>query len=273
MTVADPFSLPVERIPEVNQLLVDAIRTWADDEVIPVRRRIDEHSDRHALCRPLLETLCLEHGYQRAAWPSANSGDGRMNAIASAMCLDRSYVGSAAISDGRSGSDVENIDGTHGRHIATTARLNGDEWVVNGHKLWPTNSGGAADLFAAGLAQLGSASAGGLIEPGYQYTNNVAAVPSLHTAFSLLITLMLWPRERKWLRPLVASYPLAMTFSLIYTGEHYVADVLLGWAYKIAIAPSARAFFRHRTHQRSSAELGVLGRPHPETALVSEQAR
>ena len=61
---------------------------------------------------------------------------------------DRWYVGSAAISDGRGGSDVENIDGTQGRHIATTAKLEGDEWVINGHKLWPTNSGGAADLFA-----------------------------------------------------------------------------------------------------------------------------
>jgi alkylation response protein AidB-like acyl-CoA dehydrogenase len=189
--VADPFSLPLEWIPEENRLLVDAIRSWADDEVIPVRRRIDEDWDRHELCRPLLESLCVEHGYQWAAWPSAYGGGG-MNAVASAMCLeemsradaglataascsvwamspiagpfenrqlmelfaprflqtDRWYVGSAAISDGRGGSDVENIDGTQGRHIATTAKLDGDEWVINGHKLWPTNSGGAADLFA-----------------------------------------------------------------------------------------------------------------------------
>ena len=159
--------------------------------MIPVRRQIDEDWDRHEICRPLLETLCVEHGYQWAAWPSAHGGGG-MNAIASAMCLeemsradsglataascsvwaiapiagplenrylmelftprflqtDRWYVGSAAISDGRSGSDVENLDGTAGRHIATTAKLDGDEWVINGHKLWPTNSGGAADLFS-----------------------------------------------------------------------------------------------------------------------------
>jgi alkylation response protein AidB-like acyl-CoA dehydrogenase len=191
MTVLDPFSLPLEWIPEENRLLVDAIRTWANEEVIPVRRRIDDDWERHELCRPLLESLCVEHGYQWAAWPSAYGGGG-MNAVASAMCLeemsradsglataascsvwaispiavpfenrhlmelftprflqtDRWYVGSAAISDGRSGSDVENIDGTRGRHIATLARLEGDEWVLNGHKLWPTNSGGAADLFA-----------------------------------------------------------------------------------------------------------------------------
>ena len=57
-------------------------------------------------------------------------------------------MGSAALTDGRSGSDVENLDGTHGRHIATTAKSSGDEWVVNGHKLWPTNSGGLADVFS-----------------------------------------------------------------------------------------------------------------------------
>lgn len=60
---------------------------------------------------------------------------------------ERPYVGCAAISDERSGSDVENIDGTHCQYTATTARLEGDEWVINGHKLWPTNSGGLADMF------------------------------------------------------------------------------------------------------------------------------
>jgi membrane-associated phospholipid phosphatase len=27
------------------------------------------------------------------------------------------------------------------------------------------------------------------------------------------------------------AYPLAMTFTLVYTGEHYVIDVLVGWLY------------------------------------------
>ena len=85
--LADPFSLPLEWIPDENRLLVDAIRSWANDEVIPVRRQIDEDWDRHELCRPLLETLCVGHGYQWAAWPAAYGGGG-MSAIASAMCLE-----------------------------------------------------------------------------------------------------------------------------------------------------------------------------------------
>lgn len=76
-------------------------------------------------------------------------------------------------------------------------------------------------------------SAGSLIEHGYQYANNVAAVPSLHAAFALLIAITLWPRRHRWLRPILAAYPLAMAFALIYTGEHYFFDIVVGWAYTI----------------------------------------
>jgi alkylation response protein AidB-like acyl-CoA dehydrogenase len=46
------------------------------------------------------------------------------------------------------GADIENLDLLRGSTIRTTARLEGDSWVVNGHKLWPTNTGGAASLLA-----------------------------------------------------------------------------------------------------------------------------
>ena len=32
---------------------------------------------------------------------------------------------------------------------------------------------------------------------------------------------------------LLALYPLAMAFALVYTAEHYVVDILLGWAYTL----------------------------------------
>lgn len=53
-----------------------------------------------------------------------------------------------AMTEPQGGADIENIDFLKGSTIQTTARQDGDEWVINGHKLWPTNTGGVADLLA-----------------------------------------------------------------------------------------------------------------------------
>ncbi len=100
-------------------------------------------------------------------------------------------------------------------------------------------------------------SAGSLVESGYQYANNVAAVPSLHASFSLLIAITLWPRRRRWLAPIVACYPLAMAFALVYTGEHYVADILLGWIYTITVVLAARAVSRYLVRRRATAHASI----------------
>jgi membrane-associated phospholipid phosphatase len=70
-----------------------------------------------------------------------------------------------------------------------------------------------------------------LFEKGEQYANSVAAVPSLHAAYTLLIALFLWRFAPWWGRVLLALYPWAMAFALVYTSEHYFVDILLGWAY------------------------------------------
>jgi membrane-associated phospholipid phosphatase len=67
-----------------------------------------------------------------------------------------------------------------------------------------------------------------------QFVNKVAAVPSLHAATALLISLFFWSRTRRW-RWLLVLYPLAMGLSLVYLGEHYVSDVLLGWLYAVLV--------------------------------------
>ena len=73
----------------------------------------------------------------------------------------------------------------------------------------------------------------GLYERGSEYANPVAAVPSLHAAYTLLFALFLWPLAPRWARPLLAAYPVAMAFALVYTAEHYLVDILLGWAYTL----------------------------------------
>ena len=72
----------------------------------------------------------------------------------------------------------------------------------------------------------------GLFERGAEYANPVAAVPSLHAAYTLLFAIYLW-RVRRWAQPLLVAYVAAMAFALVYTAEHYVADILLGWGYTI----------------------------------------
>jgi membrane-associated phospholipid phosphatase len=110
-----------------------------------------------------------------------------------------------------------------------------------------------------------------LVEHGYQYANNVAAVPSLHAAFSLLIAITLWPRKHKWLRPIVALYPLAMAFSLVYAGEHYFSDILLGWIYTVATVFAARAVTRWWTARRAQRIPAARPRTSPAPAYARTQ--
>lgn len=74
----------------------------------------------------------------------------------------------------------------------------------------------------------------GLYERGSEYANPVAAVPSLHAAYTLLFSIALWPLANRLARVLLAAYPAAMAFSLVYTAEHYLVDILLGWTYTLA---------------------------------------
>ena len=70
-----------------------------------------------------------------------------------------------------------------------------------------------------------------VFQHGLQYANNVAAMPSLHAGYALLLVLFLWRLVPRWTRPLLALYPPAMAFTLVYGAEHYVVDCLAGWVY------------------------------------------
>lgn len=66
---------------------------------------------------------------------------------------------------------------------------------------------------------------------GLDWSNVVAAMPSLHAAFSLFVVAYVRPMlRRRWLRVAVFAYPLAMGLALVYFAEHWVIDVLAGWA-------------------------------------------
>ena len=99
---------------------------------------------------------------------------------------------------------------------------------------WQVIGGGTAGLFNEGQASV----------------NLVAAVPSLHSAVTMLVVLFLWSRVRRALRPLLLLYPLAMGLTLIATGEHYFFDVLLGWMYAGGVMAAWAWWERRRSGSR-----------------------
>jgi membrane-associated phospholipid phosphatase len=69
--------------------------------------------------------------------------------------------------------------------------------------------------------------------------NPYAAIPSLHAGYSMLCFLFVaglaWRTRRRWLVVVPAAlYPLALSFARVYTGDHYVVDLLAGYLYAAA---------------------------------------
>lgn len=96
-----------------------------------------------------------------------------------------------------------------------------------------------------GWSHLGLDTVSNVIERGREVVNPVAAVPSLHVAFSLLVILFFAPQLPKYLKPLVVIFPVCMMATLVYFGEHYIIDGVLGVAY-VLIA------FRYWNHYEST---------------------
>jgi membrane-associated phospholipid phosphatase len=94
---------------------------------------------------------------------------------------------------------------------------------------------------------------GSLFERGQSYANNVAAMPSLHAAYALLIALYLWRIVPRWWRVPLALYPPAMAFALVYSGEHYLVDCLAGWVYATFAFVAVNVVF----DRRRSREAGL----------------
>jgi membrane-associated phospholipid phosphatase len=65
--------------------------------------------------------------------------------------------------------------------------------------------------------------------------NPVAAMPSLHAGIAFMIALYGIQRLRTVWRWLLLTYPLLMSFALVYYGEHYVIDILAGFALAAAV--------------------------------------
>ncbi|MEA2374581.1 MAG: hypothetical protein QOD53_1044 [Thermoleophilaceae bacterium] len=98
------------------------------------------------------------------------------------------------------------------------------------------------------------------------WVDQVAAMPSLHAAFPMMMTCLFWHKGWKWRIPFLA-YALAMGFSLVYLGEHWVIDILVGYGYAIGIyLLVSRLWWRRR--EARAAEKAALDAPLPTPAAV-----
>jgi hypothetical protein len=67
-------------------------------------------------------------------------------------------------------------------------------------------------------------------------------MPSLHAGFALFVPAFFLPMvTRRWVKALLMVFPVVMLGSLVYFAEHWVIDVLVGWA---LVAASFAAWHR-----------------------------
>jgi hypothetical protein len=86
--------------------------------------------------------------------------------------------------------------------------------------------------------------------------NPVAAMPSMHTATSVLIALYgIWRLRSAW-RWLLLVYPVSMCLALTYFAEHYVIDEIAGAALAVAVMVAVSWWERARARRRATATAG-----------------
>lgn len=118
------------------------------------------------------------------------------------------------------------------------------------------------------LRALGGHTVNSAVERGAAYSNRVAAMPSLHGGIPMMLLLFAWPLVRARTRALLGVYCLAMLLTLVYGGEHYVTDILVGYLYAGAAVVGVRWWFNRRP-ETPTPPSSVAVRP---TATTSDGA-
>jgi PAP2 superfamily len=101
-------------------------------------------------------------------------------------------------------------------------------------------------IVTRGWGNLNLQTASALVDQGQASVNLVAAIPSLHAGLTAAVAAFLWTRvQRKW-RSFLVAYVLIMAFTLVYTAEHYVIDILLGWALAVVVVTAINRYEARR---------------------------
>lgn len=111
-----------------------------------------------------------------------------------------------------------------------------------------------------GWHAIGLDGASRLLDMGVGMSNPTAAMPSLHSGWAAMIVAFFLPRVAKKWWPLLLAYPLAMTFTLVYTGDHYIVDVLVAWTYvaiSCLVVSAGERWWRKRTAKKRRAAIAA----------------
>jgi hypothetical protein len=117
-------------------------------------------------------------------------------------------------------------------------------------------------IVGRGWGKLNLHTATALLDQGQASVNLVAAVPSLHAGMTLAISVFLWNRVSRGWRPVLAAYVIVMAFTLVYTAEHFVIDILLGWALAAVVMFAMEWFTSRRARPpQEEAEISPSAAP------------
>ncbi len=166
-----------------DKILLTTIREYIDKEVMPVRMKIDEDRAVFDKCYEGLVKLGIQkRGYSQRYGGLAIRSAILVNAITEEiargdsglalhtligpwimgpamgarnmtimdkympiLCGDKPFTCCMALTEPAGGANVEDM-AQHGRTVRTIAKLEGDEWVINGEKIWPSCAS-IADLY------------------------------------------------------------------------------------------------------------------------------
>ncbi|GAB4342822.1 MAG: acyl-CoA dehydrogenase [Candidatus Abyssubacteria bacterium] len=173
-------------VSEQDKMIVQMIRSFVDNEIMPVRDKLDDDTD-HLIINEILGKLSdLGMFAVRGRDESGEQGGPTTSLVTSCIVLEEMSRGDAglavvaavngwalapaaisgnkevlklfetmmgtkrptlacfAMTEPAGGCDIENLALQHGRTIKTRAVADGDEWVINGAKRFPSSAGVAS---------------------------------------------------------------------------------------------------------------------------------